>query len=64
MNPTPRTCRHDGYHSGQARYRRDLARLRYVVVCDDCHTELREISSVDYRPQFLGCGRPSQEARD
>lgn len=53
-----RTCRHDGCHSGQARYSRDLQRLRYVVVCDDCRSELREIAAVAYRPDYRRSGRP------
>jgi len=49
---TARDCVHDGFHSGQGRYSRDVGRLRYVVVCDDCLAELREIGAVEYRPHF------------
>jgi hypothetical protein len=45
-------CSHDGFYSGQARYRGDTAQLRYVVVCDDCQSEIRELGVVDYRPEF------------
>jgi hypothetical protein len=43
-------CRHDGYHSGIGVYVRDLQLLRYVLVCDDCGAETKEISAVEYVP--------------
>jgi hypothetical protein len=27
-------------------------RLRYVVICDDCGAELREVTELDYQPDF------------
>jgi hypothetical protein len=44
-------CDHAEYHSAQARYAADDARLRYVVVCDSCGAELRELGSTEYRPE-------------
>jgi hypothetical protein len=44
--------KHDGYHSGQGRYSRDTGRLRYVAICDDCAAELREVTTIDYRPRY------------
>jgi hypothetical protein len=26
--------------------------MRYVIVCDLCHAELRELGVVDYHPRF------------
>ena len=46
------TCTHDGFHSGQGRYSQATGRLRYVVICDDCGAELREVTELDYRPDF------------
>ena len=46
------SCDHDGLHSGQGRYDRAQGRIRYVLVCDACDSELRELDSSDYRPQF------------
>jgi hypothetical protein len=43
-------CDHAGFHSGQGRYMPDTAQLRYVIVCDDCESELRVLESVEYRP--------------
>jgi hypothetical protein len=45
-------CTHDGFHSGQGRYSQETGRLRYVVICDDCKAELREVTELDYRPEF------------
>jgi hypothetical protein len=44
-------CDHAGFHSGQGRYTPETAQLRYVLVCDDCDSELCVLESVDYRPE-------------
>ena len=44
-------CDHAGFHSGQGRYTADSAELCYVMVCDDCGSELRILESVEYRPE-------------
>jgi hypothetical protein len=43
-------CHHSGYYSGMGMYSRDTESLRYVLVCDDCGAEMREISSLEYAP--------------
>ena len=43
-------CRHDGYYSGVGVYVHDLQTLRYLLVCDDCGEEMKEISSLEYVP--------------
>jgi hypothetical protein len=45
-------CTHDGFHSGQGRYLQASGRLRYVVICDECGAELREVTELEYRPDF------------
>jgi hypothetical protein len=54
--PTPAryggACAHEGFHSGRSRISREHDRLRYVIVCDDCLAELREVAAVEYRPRF------------
>jgi hypothetical protein len=45
-------CEHVGFHTGQGRYDRTMERLRYVVVCDECQAEVRELDAHDYRPEF------------
>jgi hypothetical protein len=49
-------CPHDGFHSGLGRYSRESSTLRYVVVCDDCQQELREVDVHEYRPQYDPAG--------
>jgi hypothetical protein len=44
-------CRHDGYYSGVGVYARDSQTLRYLLVCDDCGEEMKEISALDYVPR-------------
>jgi hypothetical protein len=51
-------CEHVGFHTGRGRYDQAAGRLRYVVVCDDCDAEVRELESQDYRPQFAPQGMP------
>jgi hypothetical protein len=45
-------CEHFGFHTGQGRYDQTAGRLRYVIVCDTCEGEVRELESEDYRPSF------------
>ena len=49
-------CSHDGYHSGLGRYSPETQQLRYIVVCDECQQELREVQVQEYRPQFKPSG--------
>ena len=52
-------CRHDGFHSGVGVYVHDLQLLRYVLVCDECGAETREISAEEYVPSpVLGTAVP------
>jgi hypothetical protein len=49
-------CEHVGFHTGQGRYDQTAERLRYVIVCDACEAEVRELDSQAYRPQFTPRG--------
>ena len=49
-------CEHVGFHTGQGRYDQSAERLRYVIVCDACEAEVRELESQEYRPQFTPRG--------
>ena len=44
-------CRHDGYYSGVGVYVHDLQTLRYLLVCDDCGEEMKEILAQEYAPK-------------
>jgi hypothetical protein len=43
-------CPHSGYYSAMGRYSRDSRTLRYVLVCDDCGQEVKELSALEYVP--------------
>jgi HD-GYP domain-containing protein (c-di-GMP phosphodiesterase class II) len=43
-------CDHSGPHSGGARYVRESAELRLVLVCDRCGAERNEFGHFGYRP--------------
>ena len=49
-------CRHAGYYSGVGLYVKESRVLRYVLVCDDCGEEMREIATVDYSPEPVSLG--------
>jgi hypothetical protein len=51
-------CEHAGFHTGQGRYDRTAERLRYVIVCDECEAEIRELEAEEYRPRFAPQGLP------
>ena len=55
-------CPHDSYHSGQGRYTAETQVLRYVVCCDACGTELREVSVERYAPAFDSHGNDAHLA--
>ena len=45
-----RRCSHSGFYSGMGLYSRDSGMLRYVLVCDECGEEMKEILAQDYAP--------------
>jgi hypothetical protein len=45
-------CEHTGFHSAEARYEAATGTLRYIVVCDACRRELRELLVQPYAPSF------------
>jgi hypothetical protein len=50
--PVPFNCKHDGFQSGQGRYDSSSQELRYVIVCDACDAELREVLVQPYVPGY------------
>ncbi len=52
-------CDHQGFHSGEGRYDAGARILRYVVVCDACRNEVREVSAEPYAPNFDPRGNDS-----
>lgn len=47
-----RDCDHSGFHSGLGKLSRDFAAIRFVLVCDDCGEETREVHIERYSPDF------------
>jgi hypothetical protein len=45
-------CPHHGFRTPTSRYDRNAALLRFVEVCDDCGRDVRELSSLTYRPSY------------
>ncbi len=45
-------CDHAGTHSPRGVYSRDLGEIRYIMVCDLCDSETREVARESYRPKF------------
>jgi hypothetical protein len=50
------TCSHDGFHCGEGRYEPNTATLRYVVVCETCRQEVREVLVERYTPSYNADG--------
>lgn len=51
-----KACIHDGFHSGEGRYDAGTRTLRYVMVCDACRREVREVLVQKYAPEFHAHG--------
>ena len=45
-------CDHVGFHSGRGSYDQLTGQIRYVIVCDACEAEVRELERLEYRPAF------------
>jgi hypothetical protein len=43
-------CQHSGYYSGMGLYSKSSRTLRYVLVCDACGEEMKELSALEYVP--------------
>ena len=52
-------CTHDGFHSGEGRYEAATQTLRYVLICDACRAELREVFVQRYTPSYNARGNES-----
>jgi hypothetical protein len=51
-------CDHVGFHSGRGSYDQLTEQLRYVLICDACEAEVRELEREKYRPRFTERGLP------
>jgi hypothetical protein len=48
-----RRCDHSGLHSGVGRYDPRFKAIRFVVVCDHCGAECREVQMEAYEPRYV-----------
>jgi hypothetical protein len=44
-------CPHSGFYSAVGIYSRESQTLRYVLICDECGEEMKEILATDYAPE-------------
>ena len=43
-------CDHSGFHSGVGKMAHDFHSIRFILICDDCGEEMREVHVEDYAP--------------
>ena len=57
-------CSHSGFHSGVGKLSNDFAAIRFVLVCDECGEETREVHVERYAPEYDPSGnRAAGEGR-
>ena len=59
----PTNCDHDGFHSGIGKLTRDFGAIRFVLVCDDCGAETREVHVEQYAAEYDPSGNGSSQSR-
>ena len=47
-----RDCDHNGFHSGVGKLSTDFSAIRFVLVCDGCGEEIREVHEEQYAPAY------------
>jgi len=52
-------CNHNGFHSGVGKLSTDFSSIRFVLVCDGCGQEIREVHVEQYEAAY----DPSGNAR-
>lgn len=45
-------CDHSGFHSGVGKLAHDFQSIRFVLVCDECGEETREVHVESYMPDY------------
>jgi hypothetical protein len=56
-------CDHSGFHSGIGRLSRDFRSIRFVLVCDVCGEETREVHVQEYAPSHDPSGNDAGKRR-
>ena len=57
------TCDHSGFHSGVGKLSRDFHAIRFVLVCDACGQETREVHTQEYAPSHDPSGNETRGRR-
>ncbi len=56
-------CDHNGFHSGVGKLSRDFLSIRFVLVCDGCGEEVREVHVEQYAPEYDPSGNRAGATR-
>jgi len=56
-------CDHNGFHSGVGKLSRDFQSIRFVLVCDACGQETREVHVQEYSPSHDPSGNETRGRR-
>jgi hypothetical protein len=56
-------CDHSGFHSGVGKLSLDFASIRFIVVCDSCGKEMREVHIQQYAPEYDPSGNRQADGR-
>jgi hypothetical protein len=56
-------CDHSGFHSGVGKLSSDFSAIRFVLVCDGCGEEMREVHVEQYVPEYDPSGNQASHRR-
>ena len=58
-------CEHSGFHSGVGKLSLDFGSIRFVLICDTCGEETREVHVEQYAPEYdpSGNGAANKSSR-
>ena len=56
-------CDHSGFHSGVGKLSSDFRAIRFVLVCDGCGEEVREVHVEQYAPEYDPSGTQTSHSR-
>jgi len=56
-------CDHNAFYSGVGKLARDFRSIRFVLVCDVCGEEVREVHVEEYAPGYDPSGNEAGKRR-
>jgi hypothetical protein len=48
-------CRHEGFYTATSHYDHGSGVMRFMLVCDACGAEVKDVTRVKYRPRSDRC---------